>query len=212
MRFDLIIGTASSGNCKAQFAYSLARLAMYFSRVAVYPEIEEQSVEFLSMEGTGVGENREKIVRKFLSTDATHLLFIDDDMGFNPDVLHTLASRRQPIVGCNYRRKVPPAEFLAYRGGEIKTTKESTGIEPVDFLGFGFCLLHRVALEEVQEPRFLHYFEGGQYSTEDSAFFKKCPYVPFVDHDASKKVWHVGNLTFNWADDYSNLNKIFKEI
>lgn len=211
MKFSLAISTPSSGYCKAQFAFSLARLVLEYTQKAVLPEVTEQSIEMYSMEGTGVSANREKMVRQFLKGDCTHLLFIDDDMGFNPNVLHILASRKLPIVGCNYRIRTPPAEFMAHRNGvEIQTTRESTGVEPVDYLGFGMCLLERQVLEATKEPRFLIHWNEGEYTTEDVSFFHNCPYKPFIDHDASKLVWHSGHIQYTWADDYTNLNKILK--
>jgi hypothetical protein len=212
MDFNLLVATPSSGNCKAQFAFSLANLVMYFTQNAIYDVgVSSQSIEFQGIEGTGVSSNREKLVRHFLKSDATHLLFIDDDMGFNPDVLHILASRRLPIVGCNYRLRTPPAPFMAWgKGGEVKTTKESSGVEEVTYMGFGFCLLERQVLESVPEPRFLQQFNNGHYTTEDSVFFKKAPYKCYVDHDASKKIWHTGSMAYTYADDFSNINQILR--
>jgi hypothetical protein len=212
MTFNLVVAVPSSGNCKAQFAISLANLVMRFSQQRVYQECEEQSIKFLLQEGTGVPQNREEMVDQFLKTDSTHLLFIDDDMGFNPDTLHVLASRRQPIVGANYRLKSPPCRFMAIRGQyAIPTNESSKGIEQVEYMGFGFCLIERKVFEEIEKPRFLPIYQDGVYSTEDWAFFTKTKYPVYIDHDASKRVWHVGNMLYNWRDDYSNLNKMFKE-
>jgi hypothetical protein len=170
----------------------------------------------MSMEGTGVSANRERMVKNFLKTDATHLLFIDDDMGFNPDALHVLASRRQPIVACNYRVRTPPAPFMAKRDGkEIKITAESTGLEEVDFVPFGLCLMERRVLESIPVPRFMiEYIERdfNDYTTEDVSFCNKVrtQYPIYIDHDASKKVWHAGNIHYTWADDFTNMNKVLK--
>ena len=212
MEFQLAIATPSTGQCKAQFAFSLARMIIEFTQVPILPDVTEQGIALYGVEGTGVSQNREDMVKKFLDSGATHLLFIDDDMGFNSNVLHVLASRRLPIVGCNYRMRVPPAEFMAHRNKvEIKTTKESRGVEPVDYMGFGFCLMEKRVLESVPEPRFLiNWSPVGGYSTEDSAFFAKSPFKPYIDHDASKLVWHSGNIQYTWADDYTELNKILK--
>jgi len=213
MKFNLAICTPSSGYSKTQFAFSLARLVLEFTQKAVLPEVTEQSLELFAMEGTGVSANREKMVRQFLKGDSTHLLFIDDDMGFNPNVLHVLASRKLPIVGCNYRMRSPPAEFMAHRNKlEIKTTAESRGVEPVDYMGFGMCLMERKVLETVPEPRFLIHWDAPSkdYTTEDVSFFYKCPYKPYIDHEASRLVWHSGHVQYTWADDYTEMNKVLK--
>ena len=211
MKVHLAICTPSSGYSKTQFAFSLARMVLEYTQKGVLPEVTEQSIDLFAMEGTGVSANREKMVRQFLKGDGTHLLFIDDDMGFNPNVLHVLFSRRLPIVGCNYRMRTPPAEFMAHRNREeIKTTADAHGVEPVDYLGFGMCLMEKKVLESVPEPRFMINWVKDDYTTEDVAFFYKCPYKPYVDHDASKLVWHSGHIQYTWADDYTEMNKILK--
>lgn len=99
----------------------------------------------------------------------------------------------------------------------MKTTKESSGLEEVIYMGFGFCLMERRVLEEMEEPRFLHTWipgkdgKPGTYSTEDTVFFAKSQYPCYVDHDASKLVWHAGNINYTWADDFSEHHKIFKK-
>jgi hypothetical protein len=218
MKFDVLVCTPTSGMCRAAFAFSLARLAMYFNQVPIYPEIKEQSMQFLYWEGTGVSHNREKMIREMLKNDCTHLLFIDDDMGFNPNVLHILASRRQPIVGCNYRIRTPPGLFMAVddKSNRVPTTKEKTGLEPVLYMGFGFCLIERRVFEDTKEPRFLPQYISnpetgeGVYTTEDVVFFANQPYPVYIDHDASKLIWHSGNILYTWADDFSNINQNMK--
>jgi len=208
----VVIATPSTGQCKSVFAFSLARLVAYFAQVRVYPEVEEQYLDFDTVEGSGIGSNRDQLVERFLGKDgATHLLFIDEDMQFSPDTLHTLARRRQPIVGCNYRMRFPPADFTALskdRTHRIVTSKETTGLEECNYLGFGFCLIERKVLEIVQRPRFLGVFDDNHYSTEDSPFFKKCResgFIPYIDHDASKRIGHRGDLLYRWDEDYSSI-------
>lgn len=209
-----IIASPSTGNCKSVFAFSLARLVAYFAQVRLYPEVAEQALDFDCVEGSGVGSNRDKLVERFLSKeDATHLLFIDEDMQFAPDTLHTLARRRQPIVGCNYRMRFPPAHFTALskdRTHRIVTNSETLGLEECDYMGFGFCLIERQVFETIQKPRFLSVYTADHYSTEDSPFFhaaREAGYTPFVDHDASKGIGHRGDVLYRWDEDYSDIGK-----
>ena len=211
MSLSVIIATPSTGICKTAFAFSLARLVAYFAQVRVWPEVDEQRLDFDEIEGSGIGANRDAMVERFLAKeDATHLCFIDDDMVFAPDTLHTLARRRQSIVGVNYRMRQPPATFTALklaRTGRIETTPQVSGLEPAAYTGFGFCLLERRVLETVQRPRFLPIYTD-HYSTEDSPFFAKTEaagFVCYVDHDASKGVAHRGDLTYRWDEDYTQL-------
>lgn len=211
MKLNVVIGTPSTGTCRTAFAFSLARLVAYFAQVRVWPEVAEQQLDFDEIEGSGIGANRDKIVQRFLARDeATHLLFLDDDMLFTPDVLHTLARRRQPIVGCNYRMRQPPAPFVALnldRTARVETTAGTTGLEPVTYTGFGVCLIERKVFEAVPMPRFLHTYTD-HYSTEDAPFFAKAReagFTCYVDHDASKGVAHRGDFIYRWDGDYSQL-------
>jgi hypothetical protein len=209
--FNVIVASPSTGNCKSAYAFSLARLVAYFAQVRVFPEIESQQMDFDSIEGSSIAANRDKLVDRFLAKpDATHLLFVDEDMIFAPDLLHILARRRQPIVGCNYRMRQPPAPFTALnlaRMARIETTRESVGLEPAAYTGFGFCLIERRVFEAVAVPRFLAVFTD-HYSTEDSPFFAKATeagFTCFVDHDASKGIAHRGDFVYRWDGDYAQL-------
>jgi len=164
------------------------------------------------LEGSGISTNRERLTRQALANpDTTHVLWIDDDMGFAADTLHLLARWRQPIVGCNYRTRSPPSEFTALNAAEnarIQTIADSTGLEEAAYTGFGFCLIERRVFEAVPEPRYPLLWSPtlGDYSTEDMPFFEKALAAGFkcyVDHDASKKIWHCGNLNYVWNGDYT---------
>lgn len=213
-RFNVVIATPSTGECKFPYALALARMVAYFSQVRVFPEVAEQALDIIGVEGSGVSAGREDLVRIALGKEnMTHLLFIDQDMSFGVDCLHSLARRRQSIVGCNYRMRVPPADFTAIRidkGGRMQTTKDSTGLEEAFYMGFGFCLLSREALLAVSEPRFMIEYqpESGGYTTEDNPFFVKARAAGhrcYVDQDASRGIWHVGTMNYRYDRDYSSL-------
>jgi hypothetical protein len=212
MPFNLVICTPSSGHCRTSFAFSIARLTGYLATHRPWPELTSWSYDFAMLEGSGISTNRERLTRQALANpDTTHVLWIDDDMGFAADTLHLLARWRQPIVGCNYRTRSPPSEFTALNAAEtarIQTTAQSSGLEAAAYTGFGFCLIERKVFEVVPEPRYPLLWSPtlGDYSTEDMPFFEKALAAGFncyVDHDASKKIWHCGNLNYVWNGDYT---------
>jgi hypothetical protein len=215
---NIVVATPSSGQTRFIYAMSLARMVAYFAQVKSLPEIKTQQMDFIGLEGSGISANREWLVREALKKeDMTHILFIDDDMGFNPQTLNILISRRQPIVGCNYRIRVPPGDFTAVSldgSSRVPTNKDKGGLEEVYYSGFGFCLIERKVFEAIDEPRFMiKYFEDQKYySTEDSPFFEKAKekgFPCYIDHDASKHVWHQGIVNYSWNNDYSNLGQGF---
>jgi hypothetical protein len=191
-----------------EYTYSLAKLIMYFTKNRLLPECNTQQIDFHSIEGSGISANRERLVVNALNTKCTHILFIDEDMGFAPNTLHVLASRRQKIVGCNYPMRGPTQSFTALnmdKKTRIFTGKDSTGIEPCFYTGFGFCLIERIVFETMKQPWFPFGYnaEGKYYTTEDAVFatYLHQTDIPwYVDHDASKLISHVGNHKFLWNE------------
>ena len=208
------VATPSSGQTRINYAYSLARMVAYFSNNRLLPDLEEQRMEFFFLEGSGISDNREILTRRMLEIpELTHTLWIDDDMGFHYNTLHIMMARRQPIVACTYRRRVPPGEFTAAtidQRGYIGVTEGSTGLQEAYNVGFGFCLIERKVLEAVPAPRYLLKYseEDQRYSTEDFCFFSQARAAGFsvlVDLDASKQIWHEGSLGYSWLGNYADI-------
>jgi len=209
----IVVCTPSTGNVKTAYAVSLARMTAYFAQVRIFPEIEKQSLDFLLLEGSGISSGREQLIQQALQKPGmTHVLFIDEDMGFDINTLHVMARRRQPIVACNYRMRVPPADFTALKidieKGRVQTTEEMTGLEEAYYAGFGFALIERRVFEAVEQPRFIieYCIQNNVYTTEDHPFYRKAREAGFpcyIDHDASKLIWHVGGMNYVWNQDYT---------
>lgn len=207
----VVICTPSVGMTHIAYAMSLGKLSNYFSRVPVWNGIESQMLGFQTIIGSCIAGARDTMIDQVISTPgATHVLFIDEDMGFASDTLHTMINRKLPIVICNYRRRVPPAWFTAKALGQpenIEITEDSTGVVEAEFGGFGFALIEKRVLEAVAKPRFLVKWNevSGDYGTEDVPFFeaaREAGYACHVDLDASKKVWHNGSIEYNWFNKY----------
>ncbi len=204
----LAICTPSTGLCRTAYAYSLARLVMYAAMNRFLPEEPSQEVRLFMLEGSGISANREQMVTEALAAEATHILFLDEDMGFAPDVAHRLFARRQPIVGCNYPMRVPPPQFTALAidtTQRVQTRADSTGLEPAYYIGFGCALIERRVFETLARPWFLigYNTETHRYSTEDHPFCRQARAAGFpvyVDHEASKVVFHVGSHNYSWQE------------
>ncbi len=206
----VMIGTPTAGIVHAAYAMSLTKLVLYFLGTPVFGrEKEERHVIIQMLQGANIGMARDKIVESALEQNCSHVLFIDDDMGFREDCLNRAAMRQMPIVLANYRRKIPPGHFTAQNAdntGEIITNKDSRSLEECYFGGFGFCLIERQVLEATKMPRFLMYYDdvNKTYTTEDKPFFEQAHnqgFKAFVDHEISKRVWHNGSFPYSWDMD-----------
>ena len=216
-KVKVMVATPSVGQCKFLYANNLAQLFGYYMSAKVFPEGESQAIEFSGIEGSGVSSARETFINRALADDFTHLLFIDEDMMFPKDGLHQLLRRRQDIVGANYRKRLPPGDWLAVdldKKGRVPTDETKSGLEAVHYTGFGFCLLSRKAMEAVTPPRFMLEWipEANGYTTEDVIWFTKARdagLTAYIDHDLSKHIGHIGMLDYRWDQDYSNIKTSF---
>ena len=129
---------------------------------------------------------RNYLVDEFLRSDCTHLMFIDSDIGFDPNdviALSVIASEGSDkhIVCGPYPKKCiawekikravdkgfadkDPSNLEKYVGDYVFNPKEGTGSialdEPVEVLegGTGFMMIQRAALEKFQEayPQYMY--------------------------------------------------------
>jgi hypothetical protein len=207
---NVAIWTLTAGAPKATYTTSLMGMGIYFMNTPIAGFDGPRGFTYDLFIGSSIVAGREHAVESVLDAeDVTHLLFIDDDMGWKSDCLNIALSRDQPIVIANYRRKTSPFTFTARKqdGNQCVTSKSSSFMEEVAYGGFGFALIQRDVLRDLKAPRFLPHFikkedeVRGQYTTEDYPFYAACReqgYRVMVDHEVSKRVWHVGDFVYQW--------------
>lgn len=152
--------------------------------------------------------NRHALVKGAIETGQTHILFLDDDMVFEPNIADVLFSRRHPVVVTNYLIKCDKPEFVAVGldGKRLPTTKESSGIEPILYSGFGVSLFDVEVFKKTPRPWFTPDFsaETDEYTTEDNPCYRKireAGFPVYLDHDATKLVTsHVGRKGWCWSE------------
>lgn len=204
--FKLFILTPTTGTVTIAYTHSLVHLLTDYMQNRIFEDVPNQMLGYRTIAGSGISANRERLVKEALETDATHVLFIDDDMGFSAEALHLLASRKLPIVGCNYPMRVKGHGFTALSADKehrIELTEESTGVEECCYTGFGFCLIETDVFRKIPRPWFLigYNTETETYTTEDAGLARRLEEAGIkwhVDHDASKHVYHVGQWNFVW--------------
>lgn len=217
--FNVAVITPTTGICRMGYAQSLCRLAMYFAQVRVFEDQPIQRFIPDSIEGSGIAENYQRLVTKYLNdkdTHWTHILCVEDDMGFAPDCLHILARHRLHIVGANYStNKGAKQRFTAisYRSDEHSgvepcvTGPDSSGLEEVSLLPQGMTLMAREVFEAIPKPWFLMGYDpsSDKYVYQDYYFSeqaKKAGFKLYVDHDVSKRLHHTGPHNYTWQDAY----------
>jgi len=159
-------------------------------------------------------EGRSALVTEALRWGAHALLWIDSDQTFPPDTLARLLDRNKWVVGCNYPRRKPKPVPTAVKGGQLVYTRdETTGLEEVDQLGLGLCLVNNQALAAVANTgRLWPLFEfriqpdGISNFSEDYFFFDRIRSAGvkiYLDHDLSKRVGHMYERILTYRDTLS---------
>ncbi len=205
----LLIGIPTAGGVGVDFALSLVELVTHvYTRGLPSRPNEVLRAEIATEVGANWIANREKLARRALDERWTHLLFLDDDMTFEPEILDVLASRRQPIVVTNYLMKTPERDtFVAVGldGARVATTRQNSGLQSIAYSGFGVSLFETKVFRDTPQPWFAPDFlpEKSTYSTEDYPFFRRAREAGFdvlLDQDASKLVSHCGAGVWDWTD------------
>ncbi len=210
----LAICVPTAGLVRAGFAYSLAGMVARLSQgVPTRPEAG-LDITMDVQESSVIHSNREQLVKRAITSGKTHLLFLDDDMVFEPQIIDVMLGRRQPVVAVNYLIKTFPLEFVAVglNGQRVATLPESTGLQEILYSGFGVSLFEIDVWKRTPQPWFLPDFvpEADAYTTEDNPCYRRIREAGFkcyLDHDASKLVTHMGSLPYKW-DKYRRPEKM----
>ncbi|WP_376087150.1 CHAT domain-containing protein [Roseomonas sp. CCTCC AB2023176] len=124
---------------------------------------------------------RNALAAAFLASSASHLLFVDADIGFGADAVLRLLGHARPVAGGLYRAKTEAREewvaaFPTGQGGRPEPARRDprTGAVEVAALGTGFLLLHRSVLERLAEalPEIRYRTAGGAEGGHAHAFFE----------------------------------------
>jgi len=148
-------------------------------------------IDTLSNE-SNVNRARNSCAAKFLSGDATHLMFVDADIQFRAEDIVKLVAHDKDIVGGIYPQKTLPPKMVVNTLDNART--EGDLIE-VGTLGTGFMLVKRtvfeqmiaagatpygddIGLSDVENANQYDFFNctidsNGRYLTEDWSFCRK---------------------------------------
>lgn len=147
------------------------------------------------------------------------LLFIDDDMTFEPHALHSLLARDKDVVAGLFFGRVEPSMHLQF---QIVKTPEGDKYEKIDIdrllqaekagqcievdgTGTGFTLIKTQVLKTLKEqrpdtPLFATIDRGGKgFMSEDIYFCKSAQEVGFhIWVDTAVKVGHIGEKEYGF--------------
>lgn len=144
------------------------------------------------------------IIAKTLESPAEHLLLIDSDMEFPAALGDRLLARKKPLVGCTYRARKPPFQFLGAHIDRTPITGRETGLARMAFLPSGLLLIQRKVLEAVGWPWFFETYDSEVPLKMDGPDGNFCMaaaragFHPFCDFDLSRECSHIGANQVRW--------------
>jgi hypothetical protein len=129
---------AYGGSVKNQFFMSCIRMQAELTKTGV-------DLQFGTISFPDIAEVRNIFTTIFFdNTNATHLLFIDADMSFEPKLILDMINFDQPIVGVVATKKKYPIEFVGRASsGDPLAPVEFDGFIKVDGAGTGILLIQR---------------------------------------------------------------------
>ncbi len=177
--------------------------------------------------GQSPARNRNIMIRQALENECTHILFLDDDMAFKPNLLEQLLSHGKDIVsGLYLMRNYPhfPVMFDAsYDDGRCKFSFLDNGrtglVEAVNF-GLGACLIKTDVFKNMPDPWITLGELDKDHWCDDIAFFnraRKAGYKLYIDldcpvgHMMSAIIWPDRDKDGNWFTVYNTgSSEVFK--
>ena len=115
--------------------------------------------QYIDCIGGVIHESRNLLVEKALELSGTHILFIDDDMEFDPESLIKLLEDDVDIVCGLAFHKVAPYDPVIYKLYEnngridiLANEKIKQGLVEVDAIGSAFVLIRRQVFEKMERP------------------------------------------------------------
>ena len=178
------------------------------------PDFVYHRPQFPAGPTTSIAEIRNDIVTQALESGVTHLLQLDTDQTYPPDLIKRLLSHNLPIVSAKVHRRYPPFDPILYRGPVEKVEPvpeeewKQHGLVEVNATGAACMLVKTDVYLDVEYPwyEFVSRKEGRDIG-EDVYFCYKAReagYKIFVD--CSIQIGHLGPFEMN--ESFYDLYKV----
>ena len=145
----VMLATTSYGSPSCAYVYSIARAREALHAAGI-------PTAYLLLHGDcHVDDARNSVVREFLASDCTEMMFIDADVGFGPEEIIAVCRHDLDIVGGVYPFRREGDNTMPVR--LMDGAEESNGLLEVEGLPTGFMKINRRVLERMAEaaPKYL---------------------------------------------------------
>lgn len=169
---------------------------------------EHNIVPIVATEGYTTAEGRAYAVIQAQKNKCSHILFIDDDMTFQWDVIDQLLKHDKEIVGVwSHSRALPLSPTVAFLDAEgnylpqdrISFLKRPKELFKCFTVGMGVCLIKMELFDKIEKPWFsFEAHESGKILTGEDAWLCKQARAKGIDIwcDPKTPIGHIGNYTY----------------
>lgn len=108
--------------------------------------------------------NRNNIVKEFLKSDCTHLLFVDSDIMPSMDLIPRFLNHNKDVIGgyvpiWHPILKKPTFFSFKKKDGDYEFVDPKLGFQECDFVGTGIMMIKREVIENIEKPLFKQVFD-----------------------------------------------------
>lgn len=176
-----------------------------YNLASMLAELEIDNKLFISP-GTLIVNQRYELVKSAQEWEATHVMFIDSDMEFEPFHVINLLDFDEDIVGAAYSKRVAPFITTAWTeidawDTHIRCDEQTDSHIKVAAMGLGFCLIKTPVFKKIKQPWFEIGYYDGHYTGEDIEFFRKCISTDiWLDVQTTCELGHLGTKSYKVDD------------
>lgn len=199
---SLAICVVSNRDPPPDFGSCLAHMVAYLHGKPCFDQIDLK----LSKNCSLLPVARQGMIDECIAEKHSHMLMLDDDMVYPPDLVNRLSAHGKRCIGVNSLRKNPDSLGYTAKGldGEWVESKGKTGIQEVAAVGLAMFLLDLDVMRKIPKPHFeIRWNEEKQiYAGEDMYFCRKLigsGEKIYIDHELANMCGHVGQLVYTYS-------------
>ena len=130
----LLIAIPCMDTVRYEFAESLANLCKHLSETGIDYEVKWHATSIIYLA-------REELVNHAINEDFTHILWLDSDMAFSPDIFALLRSLETDFATGCYRTRRPPYCFVMERVDDPSLRVDKLPKDPFEVAACGFGMV-----------------------------------------------------------------------
>lgn len=157
-----------------------------------------------NQQGAYIDLQRETLAYDALTAGADAIFWLDHDHTYPPDSVVRLLKHNVPIVGCGYRRRLPP--FFEQMPPFHPGPGSVDGLMVAEYMLGGFTLVRKEVYEKLERPWYrcgwgLDPTRPEAHIGEDIDFSKRLiagGFVPLIDEQLTKEIGHLAEIELKW--------------